>query len=164
MLEAEGGGGSTSGGSDLARGVGALKTFQKQINALLAEFESGAAGKSKVAAQEVSRGSFSGTNMAFAEADGFFTQYNRVHSALTSLSRSLSDQIELMSIGVHAADVGYDNVEEDLRSRFHTIQARLDAGEEGSRSSGRRSRETRAASPMHLARTTPVAQGNGGDD
>ncbi|WUG05013.1 hypothetical protein OG803_08855 [Streptomyces sp. NBC_00467] len=127
VLEAEGGGGSTSGGSDLARGVGALKTFQKQINALLADFESGAAGKSKVAAQEVSRGSFSGTNMAFAEADGFFTQYNRVHSALTSLSRSLSDQIELMSIGVHAADVGYNNVEEELRSRFHTIQARLDA-------------------------------------
>ncbi|MFF7205921.1 hypothetical protein [Streptomyces sp. NPDC008141] len=126
MLEAEGGGGSASGGSDLARGVGALKTFQKQINALLADFESGAAGKSKVAAQEVSRGSFSGTNMAFAEADGFFTQYNRVHSALTSLSRSLSDQIELMSIGVHAADVGYNNVEEDLRARFHTIQARLD--------------------------------------
>ncbi|MFG3479036.1 hypothetical protein ACGF3K_27875 [Streptomyces sp. NPDC047980] len=126
MLPADGGGGGAKGSSDLERGVGALKRFQKRVNDLLTELENGAGGTKKVAAQSISRGSFSGANMPFAEADGFFSQYNRVHKALTSLSKSLGDQIEVLRIGVHAADVGFDNVEEDLRSRFHRIQTRLD--------------------------------------
>ncbi|MEV0965454.1 hypothetical protein AB0J25_23225 [Streptomyces sp. NPDC049910] len=123
MLPADGGGGGAA--SDLERGVGALKRFQKHVDNLLTELESGAGGAKRVAAQAISRGSFSGAGMPFAEADGFFSQYNRVHKELTSLSRSLGDQIELLRIGVHAADVGFDNVEEDLRSRFHRIQTRL---------------------------------------
>lgn len=111
--------------SDLERGVGALKKFQSQINTLLSEFESGAAGKGEIAAQSVPRSSFSGPGK-FDEAEGFSKQYDRVHTSLISLSKSLGDQIELLSIGVHAADVGYNNVEEDLRYRYHTIQTRLD--------------------------------------
>lgn len=111
--------------SDLERGVGALKKFQGQINALLSEFESGAAGKGEIAAQSVPRSSFSGPGQ-FDEAEGFSKQYDRVHTSLISLSKSLGDQIELLSIGVHAADVGYSNLEDDLRYRFHTIQTRLD--------------------------------------
>ncbi|MFD3483141.1 hypothetical protein [Streptomyces sp. NPDC058665] len=111
--------------SDLERGVGALKKFQGQINTLLSEFETGAGGTGEIAAQGVPRSSFSGPGK-FDEAEGFSAQYNRVHTSLISLSKSLGDQIELLSIGVHAADVGYDNVEDDLRYRFHTIQTRLD--------------------------------------
>lgn len=111
--------------SDLERGVGALKKFQGQINALLSEFEGGAAGKGEIAAQSVPRSSFSGPGK-FDEAEGFSKQYDRVHTSLISLSKSLGDQIELLSIGVHAADVGYNNVEDDLRFRFHTIQTGLD--------------------------------------
>lgn len=111
---------------DLERGVGALKSFQRRVDTLVKELEGSAGGSTKVAAHRVTRGSFSGSSMPFAEADGFFLQYNRVHKALVSLSKSLGDQIELLSIGVHAADVGYDNVEEDMRYRFHSIQARLD--------------------------------------
>lgn len=111
--------------SELERGVGALKRFQGQVNTLLATFESGAAGKGEIAAQGVPRSSFSGPGK-FDEAEGFSKQYDRVHTSLISLSKSLADQIELLSIGVHAADVGYDNVEEDQRYRFHTIQTRLE--------------------------------------
>ncbi|MFC9647603.1 MULTISPECIES: hypothetical protein [unclassified Streptomyces] len=96
------------------------------MNALLTELENGAAGNKKVAAHRISRSSFSGGNLPFAEADGFFTQYNRVHAEIVKLSKSLGDQIEMLSIGVHAAEVGFNNVEEDLRQRFHTIQTRLD--------------------------------------
>lgn len=110
---------------DLERGVGELKKFQGRINELLSVFEGGAGGKGEVSAQGVPRSSFSGPGK-FDEAEGFSKQYDRVHTSLISLSKSLGDQIELLSIGVHAADVGYDNVEEDLRYRFHTIQTRLD--------------------------------------
>lgn len=128
MLDAEGGGvgGGSNGAADLERGVQALKNFQTRVNALLAEFEGGEAGKTKVAAQTVSRGSLSGSNTPFAEADGLYAQYNRVHQALVSLSRTLGDQIECLSIGVYAAEVGSDNVEEDVRRRFAEIQARID--------------------------------------
>ncbi|MFJ9212367.1 hypothetical protein [Streptomyces sp. NPDC102264] len=126
MLDASGGGGGgTSAGSDLEKGVGALKRFQTRVNALLTELENGAAGNKKVAAHRISRSSFSGGNLPFAEADGFFTQYNRVHAELVKLSKSLGDQIEMLSIGVHAAEVGFNNVEDDLRQRFHSIQDRL---------------------------------------
>ncbi|MEV3894357.1 hypothetical protein [Streptomyces anulatus] len=122
-----GGGGGTG---DLRRGVGALETFKKRVDALLTDFEGSAASKTKVADQKVSRASLSGPNARFAEADGLYTQYNRVHSSLVSLSRSLGDQIEYLSLGVHAAAVGFDNVEDDIRRRFYEIQARMDAERE----------------------------------
>lgn len=118
-----GGGGGTG---DLRRGVGALEKFKSRVDALLADFEGSAAGKTKVADQKVSRASLSGPNARFAEADGLYTQYNRVHSSLVSLSKSLGDQIEYLSLGVHAAAVGFDNVEDDIRRRFYEIQTRMD--------------------------------------
>ncbi|WP_434597287.1 hypothetical protein [Streptomyces sp. A5-4] len=127
MLDVSGGRG---GGSDLERGVGALKRFQTRVNGLLKDFEGGAGGSTKVAAQRISRASLSGGNAPFTEADGLFGQYNRVHEELVTLSKSLGDQIELLSIAVHGAEVGFDNLEEDLRRRFHTIQGRLDREQE----------------------------------
>ncbi|MFF2720259.1 hypothetical protein [Streptomyces sp. NPDC058011] len=118
--------GMGTGPGDLRRGVGALETFKKRVDALLADLEGSAAGKSKVAAQTVSRASLSGPNARFAEADGLYTQYNRVHESLVSLSRSLGDQIEYLSLGVHAAAVGFDNVDDETRRRFHEIQTRMD--------------------------------------
>ncbi|WP_256106581.1 hypothetical protein [Streptomyces sp. ODS05-4] len=111
-------------GSDLEKGVGALEKFKSDVDALLVEFAGSPGGSAKVAEQRVTRGSF-GTGLPFAEADGFFTQYNRVHKALVDLSKSLSDQIELYRLGVHAADVGYQNVDEDTRQSFHSIQGHL---------------------------------------
>ncbi|MBT2896217.1 hypothetical protein [Streptomyces sp. McG3] len=122
-----GGGGGTG---DIRRGVGALEKFKSRVDALLADFEGSAASKTKVADQKVSRASLSGPNARFAEADGLYTQYNRVHSSLVSLSKSLGDQIEYLSLGVHAAAVGFDNVEDDIRRRFYAIQTRMDAERE----------------------------------
>ncbi|MGW0791041.1 hypothetical protein ACWD04_23055 [Streptomyces sp. NPDC002911] len=124
----------TEGEGDLRRGVGALEKFQKSVNTLLADLESSPAGKSKVAAQSVSRTAFSGQNTCFAEADGLYTQYNRVHESLVTLSKSLGDQIEYLNLGVHAAAVGFDNVDDDTRRRFHEI--RMDLDEERKRAQG----------------------------
>ncbi|TXS57192.1 hypothetical protein [Streptomyces sp. t39] len=110
---------------DLERGVGELKKFRAKVDEVLSTLESSDGGKTKVAAEQVTRGSF-GVGLPFAEADGFYTEYNRVHQALVSLSKSLGDQIEVLTIGVHGADVGYDNVDNYERSRFHAINARLD--------------------------------------
>lgn len=115
---------------DLERGAGALRNFQSKINALLTEFENGPGGSQKVAEHTIERGAFSGTGLPFAEADGFFAQYARVHRELVSLSKLLADQMELLRLGAHAADVGFDNVDEDTRRRFHAIQDRLEVAAE----------------------------------
>lgn len=78
----------------------------------------------------MSRHAFSGQNACFAEADGLYTQYNRVHEALVTLSKSLGEQIEYLNLGVHAAAVGFDNVDDDTRRRFYEIQAHMDAERE----------------------------------
>ncbi|MFJ6014402.1 hypothetical protein [Streptomyces sp. NPDC092952] len=119
-----------TGSGDLRRGVGALEKFRRRVDTLLAELEGSAAGRSRIAAQKVSRSALSGRNTCFAEADGLHTQYNRVHEELVALSRTLGDQIEYLSLGVHAASVGFDNVDDEVRRRFYEIQARLDKGQE----------------------------------
>ncbi|MEV0126053.1 hypothetical protein AB0I16_31670 [Streptomyces sp. NPDC050703] len=102
-----------------------MKTFRRRINTLLTEFEGSAGGSAKVGAQKVSRASFSGAGSAFPEADGLYAEYDQVHEQLTSLSKMLGDQIDAMGIAVHGADVGFDNLEEDLRQRFWAIQTRV---------------------------------------
>ncbi|WP_329202382.1 hypothetical protein [Streptomyces sp. NBC_01435] len=130
MVTDPGGGG---GRGDLRRGVGALERFRGRVDTLLAELEGSAAGKSEIAAQTVSRAALSGQNACFAEADALYAQYNRVHESLVALSKSLGDQIEYLSLGVHAAAVGFDNVDDDVRRRFYEIQARLDKEHEKAR-------------------------------
>jgi hypothetical protein len=112
-------------GTDLKVGVGALKKFRDQVDGIITELEGGSGGAAKVGMERVTRGSF-GTGIPFTEAEGFYTEFARVHQELVSLSKSLSGQIELLSIGVHGADVGYANVEDEQRRRFHEIRARLD--------------------------------------
>lgn len=127
MLPTDGhGGAAPSSDADVKRGLEALKTFRRRINTLLTEFEGSAGGSSEVVTQKVSRASFSGAGSAFPEADGLYSQYDQVHERLTSLSKMLGEQIDAMGIAVHGADVGFDNLDEDLRQRFWAIQTKVD--------------------------------------
>lgn len=110
--------------ADLRRGAEALKIFKKRVDAILDNFESSPGYATHVANQTIARTAFSGLG-DFGEADHLSTQYNRVHERLTSLSKSLAHQIEALGIAVHGADVGFDNLEEDLRHRFWQLQAQI---------------------------------------
>nr|WP_237330808.1 hypothetical protein [Streptomyces sp. BA2] len=111
-----------------------MKTFRRRVNTLLTEFEGSAGGSSEVGGYKLTRGSFSGGGSAFPAADGLYSQYNQVHERLTSLSKMLGDQIDAMGIAVHGADVGFDNLDEDLRQRFWAIQTRVDRDEAAAQS------------------------------
>ncbi|NBM19735.1 hypothetical protein GUY61_30040 [Streptomyces sp. GC420] len=142
----ETGGTGSGGGTDLERGVGALEKFQERVDKLLADLESSAASRTKVAAQTVPRSSFSGPNAPFAEADGLYAQYNRVHESLVSLSATLRDQIEYLRIAVYGSAVGYDNVEDELRRRFHEIRADLVEDASRAKESEHRTNDDKSAS------------------
>ncbi|MFD9629556.1 hypothetical protein [Streptomyces violascens] len=110
---------------DLEKGMEALTTFKKKVDAVLTTLEGSHASPTKLAAHQISRTSFSAGSAAFPEADGLFAQYHRVHERLTSLSKSLAHQIEAMGIAVHGADIGFDNLDEEMRQRFAAIQSQI---------------------------------------
>ncbi|MET9364020.1 hypothetical protein ABZX93_24335 [Streptomyces sp. NPDC006632] len=112
--------------ADLSRGLEALKTFKGRVDTVLTTFEESHGSATKLASHQIPRASFSAAGAAFPEADGLYTQYHRVHEHLTSLSKSLSLQIEAMGIAVHGADVGFDNLDEETRQRFWAIQSKID--------------------------------------
>ena len=153
-------GGGGKGRGDLRRGVGALEKFRRRVDALLADLEGSAAGRSKVAAQTVSRAALSGQNTCFAEADGLYTQYHRVHEALVSLSKSLGDQIEYLGLGVRAAEVGFDNADDDVRRRFYEIQAHLDE----EREKAKREQAGKAEQPQQQQPRSDSKTGSAYDD
>ncbi|MGW6272411.1 hypothetical protein [Streptomyces sp. NPDC055060] len=123
MLATDGRGGTApSSDVDLKRGLDALKDFRRRIDTLLTEYEGSAGGSTEVGALRLSRGAFSGEGSAFPAADGLYSQYDQVHERLTSLSKMLGKQIDALSIAVRGVDVGFDNLDEDLRQRFWAIQ------------------------------------------
>lgn len=125
------------GGADLRRGLEALKTFKKRVDGLLSDFEGSAGSSAKVAAHTISRASFGAGD--FAEASGLHGQYERVHEHITSLSKSLALQIEALQIAVQGADIGFDNLEEDLRRRFWEIRTEVNRRQAKTQSDTKRS-------------------------
>ncbi|MGP4047229.1 hypothetical protein [Streptomyces sp. 2A115] len=130
MLPADMGGASGSGSADLKVGLEALATFKKRVDTVLATFEGSPGSSTKVAAQKISRASFSGEGATFAEATGLYAQYDRVHERLTSLSKTLGLQIEALWIAVHGAEIGFGNLEEEQRRRFWEIQSQVEGESE----------------------------------
>ncbi|MER6072000.1 hypothetical protein ABT187_24740 [Streptomyces sp. NPDC001817] len=114
------------GGSDLRRGLEALKTFKSRVDHLLDRFERSPGNPKKVSMHTLTPAAFCGKG-GFAEATDLHSQYHTVHERILSLSQTLKLQIEAMQIAVHGADIGYDKLEDDLRRRFHEIRTEINA-------------------------------------
>ncbi|TQJ56116.1 hypothetical protein OHU34_11940 [Streptomyces sp. NBC_00080] len=124
MIPADMGGGPT----DVRRGYMALSTFKKRVDDLLTAFEKSAGGSAKVGGHSLSEATFGAGQ--FPEAKDLHLQYERVHERITTLSKSLGLQLEAMQIAVHGVDVTFDNLEEDLRYRFHEIRTEVNRDRE----------------------------------
>ncbi|WP_255955529.1 hypothetical protein [Streptomyces odontomachi] len=110
--------------SDLRRGAGALKTFKKRVDGVLDKLDGSPGSAKQVAQHELPPTALKGAG-EFHEADHLYTQYARVHEELKHLSKMLGLQIEAMGIAVHGADIGYDNLDDDQRRRFHALQTQI---------------------------------------
>jgi hypothetical protein len=119
------GGVSASRAANLEVTGEALSTFVKRVDAVLRTLEGSAGNPTRVGAQTIKPSSLSSGSRPFPEAQGLYTQYNRVHEELTSLSRALHLQIEAIAIAVKGAHVGFDNLEEEQRRRFYSIQTQI---------------------------------------
>ncbi|WP_432139392.1 DUF2563 family protein [Streptomyces sp. bgisy154] len=120
------GGVSSRRATDLKASSEALTTFVKRVDAILTDLEQSAGSPTRVGAQTINAGSLnSGSMAAFPEAQGLYSQYQRVHQELTALSKILHLQIEAIGIAVRGAYVGFENLEEEQRQRFHAIQTQI---------------------------------------
>ncbi|MBW1599616.1 hypothetical protein HPT28_21785 [Streptomyces sp. JJ38] len=120
MVDAHQGGGGTSG--DFRRAAESLKDFKKRVDAIIENLEKSAASKTNLSTNAVVPKTSYGTG--FSEAEDLSRQYDRIHTHLTTLSQTFSDQIDAMGIAVLGADIGFDNLEEDLKRRFWEIHER----------------------------------------
>jgi hypothetical protein len=93
---------------------------------MLAAFEDSPAGPGRLATPRLTRADLCAPGTPFPEADDLYAHYRRVHRGLVTLSRSLTEQIESLSIAVHGAEVGFDNLEETQRHRFWSIRSRTE--------------------------------------
>lgn len=113
--------GSGSSAADIKRARATLVRFKSRIDDILAGLENHT--QNNVSLLELSRSAFSGPG-SFPEADGLHLQFTKVHTHLTTLSSTLGEQIEAMGIAVTGANIGFDNLEDDLRQRYWEIQDR----------------------------------------
>ncbi|MFI9200040.1 hypothetical protein [Streptomyces sp. NPDC053048] len=98
-----------------------LKRFRGRIQSILTALQDTEADPRRVADNHLVPAQL-GVN--FAEVDSLYGAYNEIHGQLKTLCALMTDQIEALSTAVHAARVGYANVDEDLRARMAAIQAR----------------------------------------
>ncbi|MFI9027289.1 hypothetical protein [Streptomyces sp. NPDC053560] len=96
--------------------------FKSRIDDILAGLENNT--QNHVSILELSRSAFSGPGN-FPEADGLHLQFTKVHTQLKTLSTTLGEQLEAMGIAITGANVGFDNLDVDLRQRFWEIQGRV---------------------------------------
>ncbi|MFI5979016.1 hypothetical protein [Streptomyces sp. NPDC051452] len=121
------GGVSAARAADLEASGEALQEFVRKVDHVLKTLESGAGNPAKVGAQTIKATSLTaGAESVFPEAHGLYKQYNRVHTELTTLSKTLHLQIEAISIAVQGAQSGFDSLEEHQRQRFWAIQHQID--------------------------------------
>ncbi|MEV7088733.1 hypothetical protein AB0O07_23085 [Streptomyces sp. NPDC093085] len=93
-----------------------LKTFKKEVDELLTKLEESEAAPKKVGGVRMVQ-SHLGT-AALRESEYLYGTYQVVHDELENLSKMLAMQIEGLSVGLDASRKGYENMNEDVRSRM----------------------------------------------
>lgn len=99
-----------------------LTTFKKRVDDLLTQLE-----ESKAAPRRIADGALpTGRLGSFDEADALHASYTRVHSRLEQLSKMLALQIEGLVVTVDASEIGYHNLDDDIRDRLSRIRIEAD--------------------------------------
>jgi len=131
VLIADGGGsGATPTDEEVLRAVNpalasvlyepeSMSSFKARVDELIVKLNGSPAGPDKVAEEPVTRSQFGGE--AWAEAAGLFNAYDTVVDQLKQLSQLLADSMEGMGIAVRSSQVGYEDLEADIRRRMLAI-------------------------------------------
>jgi hypothetical protein len=86
-----------------------LIAFRNKVDGLLKDLDSSPASATQITQQTLEPQHL---GSGFAEAGDVHSAYSNVHAKLQELSKTLSDQIQAMTITIDIAHNGYQNVEE----------------------------------------------------
>jgi hypothetical protein len=92
-----------------------LRTFKKRVDGLLDDLEGSAADPKKIGSDHLRATQI---GHGFSEANDLMKAYTYVHEQLSTLSKSMADQIESMSILLHIGRVGLSNVDVETQNRL----------------------------------------------
>ncbi|MEU0129294.1 MULTISPECIES: hypothetical protein [unclassified Streptomyces] len=106
---------------ELATELTSFTKFRNRIDEILVDLKKSPAGATQLGEDPMKRTQFGGGDNQWAEAASLFMSYQTVITQLETLSKSLSDSIEGMSIAVLASHNGYENLDIDIRRRMLAI-------------------------------------------
>ncbi|MEV6396446.1 hypothetical protein AB0M39_16970 [Streptomyces sp. NPDC051907] len=101
-----------------------MSTFKKEIDKILLELEGSEAAPDKVSADRLEPGHLG--KPEFRESAFLYGTYMVVHDELEKLSKILAQQIDGLSIAVQASQVGYENIDDDIRRRMLRFADEMD--------------------------------------
>ncbi|WP_157876081.1 hypothetical protein [Peterkaempfera griseoplana] len=104
-----------------------LKDFKSKVDRMLQDLEGSSASHSQISEQRLSHGHL---GAGFGEATDLLAAYNNVHTNLETLSQTLAQQIEAMSITIDVSTKGYQNVEETRVAELWKIRDRTEAAQQ----------------------------------
>ena len=112
------------GGQAFSAEVDNLKTFKTRVDQMLDDLEGSPASQKQIAEQKLGADHL-GTG--FGEASDLLAAYHTVHANLETLSKTLSQQIEAMSITLDVSTKGYRSVEESRLDELWKIRDETEA-------------------------------------
>jgi len=123
---------TAAGGVNLTAELHTLETFRNRVDDLLATLTTSPASPKSISGQtfdmtKLGQTTFPRGLMGFDEVIDLSSTYSVVQEQLQTLSKTLSDQINAMSITIQGAAVGYDNVEASQVDTLLTIQGQTTA-------------------------------------
>ncbi|MEU5168991.1 hypothetical protein [Streptomyces mutomycini] len=106
---------------ELATELTSFTKFRNRIEEILIALKESPADAKQLGQDPMKRTQFGGGDNHWAEAASLFMSYQTVITELETLSKTLSDSIEGMSIAVLASHNGYENLDIDIRRRMLEI-------------------------------------------
>jgi hypothetical protein len=165
---------AAAGGVNLTAELHTLETFRNRVDDLLATLSSSPASTKSISSQTFDMSKLGQTTfprglMGFDEVINLSSTYSVVQEQLQTLSKTLSDQINAMSITIYGAAVGYDNVEASQVDTLLAIQGQTTAaapppGQSGLTVQQQIDQANREADlpPKHRATTSTTGGGQSG--
>ncbi|MFI2368872.1 hypothetical protein [Streptomyces sp. NPDC018833] len=102
-----------------------MRGFKKRVDDLLIVLDGSEAAPGRMGDDRLVRGQLGAAD--FGEAQFLFESYRIVHDELEKLSKALGAQIEGMGLAVHSSQVGYENVDQDIRDRMKAVNAEVES-------------------------------------
>lgn len=110
--------------SNLKVSYESMETFRNRVRTVLDELRNSKAAPTAVADQQVeSHALHSGTS--FAEAEALTRHYTAVQQNLTQMADLADRLLDALAIALRGAEHGYQNLDEDERQRFHSVNTEV---------------------------------------